>query len=75
MPNLWFEYAYMIPKINFFMRQESINVHFMSSFSLTHTHTHTNISNVVRTQVCAHKLLNVGIFVRTFFKWLELGKY
>ena len=40
----------------------------------THTHSHT-YSNVVRTQVCAHTLLNVEIFVRTFFKWLELGKY
>ena len=41
----------------------------------SHTHTQTNISKVVRTQVCAHTLLNVEIFARTFFKWMELGKY
>ena len=59
------------------------NVIFAHTLSLSHmyTHTlslsltHTNITNVVRTQVCAHRLLNVAIFVRTFFKWLELGKY
>ena len=41
----------------------------------THTNTHTNRSTIVRMQVCAHTLMNGAIFVRTFFKWPELGKY